>query len=147
MAHERLQRAGIYAAPGKGIASAVAQHVDVDGKGQPGGLTKPFNELLGAIDGQRRVRTSKSSARRGAGPQKTRQGCRHPHRERLGAIVHLLCPHSGVVWKCLGCGLRRSRTPALYFAIAVAAGSTVCRWRRCNAVEQRTSNRPGPACR
>ena len=101
MAHERLQRAGIYAAPGKGIASAVAQHVDVDGKGQPGGLTKPFNELLGAIDGQRRVRTSKSSARRGAGPQKTRQGCRHPHRERLGAIVHLLCPHSGVVWKCL----------------------------------------------
>ena len=53
MPHERLQRAGVYPAPGKGISCAVAKHVDVDGKGQSGGLAKPFNELLGAIDGQR----------------------------------------------------------------------------------------------
>ena len=53
MAHERLQRAGIYAAPGKGIASAVAQHVDVDGKGQSRDLAEPFNKLLRAVDGQR----------------------------------------------------------------------------------------------
>jgi len=53
MPHERLQRAGVYPAPGKGISCAVAKHVDVDGKGQSGGLAKPFNELLSAVDGQR----------------------------------------------------------------------------------------------
>src|SRR6516165_6521606 len=53
MTHEGLQRAGIYPASGKGIASAVAQHVDVDGKGQSRDLAEPFNKLLRAVDGQR----------------------------------------------------------------------------------------------
>ena len=53
MTHEGLQRAGIYPASGKGIASAVAKHVDVNWEGKSSGLTKPFKELLGAIDGQR----------------------------------------------------------------------------------------------
>jgi len=53
MPHEGLQRAGIHSAPRKGIASAVAKHVDVNWEGKSSGLTKPFKELLGAIDGQR----------------------------------------------------------------------------------------------
>ena len=53
MTHEGLQRAGIYPASGEGVASAMAQHVDVNWEGKSSGLTKPFNELLSAVNGQR----------------------------------------------------------------------------------------------
>ena len=49
MPHEGLQRPGVDTSPCKGIASAMAQHVNVDREGQSGSFAKPFNELLGAI--------------------------------------------------------------------------------------------------
>jgi hypothetical protein len=48
--HEGLQRPGIDAASRKRIAGRVPQHVSMDREWQPGGLAKPLNELLGAID-------------------------------------------------------------------------------------------------
>jgi hypothetical protein len=45
MPHECLQRPGVDTSPRKGIASAVAQHVDVDGKRHslPGRATSEVN--------------------------------------------------------------------------------------------------------
>jgi hypothetical protein len=50
--HEGLQRPGINPAPRQGIPGRVPEHVGMDEEWQPGGLPKPLNELLGAVNRQ-----------------------------------------------------------------------------------------------
>ncbi len=51
MAHECLQRPRIDPAAGQGVPGSVAQHVSVDREWQLSGHAKPFNQLLGTVDG------------------------------------------------------------------------------------------------
>jgi len=55
MAHEGLQGPGIDSSGRQGVASGMAQHVGMYSEWQLSGLAKPFNQLLGAIDGKRRL--------------------------------------------------------------------------------------------
>jgi hypothetical protein len=51
MAHEGLQGPCIDSTSRQGVTSSMTQHVSMDREWQPSGLTKPFYELLGAVDG------------------------------------------------------------------------------------------------
>jgi hypothetical protein len=51
MAHEGLQCPCIDSTSRQGVTSSMTQHVSMDREWQPSGLTKPFYELLGAVDG------------------------------------------------------------------------------------------------
>jgi hypothetical protein len=50
MPHEGLQRPRIDSTRRQSVASSVPQHMSMDWKWQPGGLAKPFYELLSAVD-------------------------------------------------------------------------------------------------
>ena len=53
MAHECLQGPRIDSSGCQGVASSMPQHVSVDREWQLSGRPKPFNQLLGAVDGKR----------------------------------------------------------------------------------------------
>jgi hypothetical protein len=55
MAHEGLQRSRIDSSGRQRVAGSVPQHVSMGREWQLGGLAKPFYELLGAVDGKRRL--------------------------------------------------------------------------------------------
>ena len=61
MTHEGLQRACIDPATSQGIPSSVAQHVSVDREWQLSGHAKPFNQLLGTIDGRGALRSDRNT--------------------------------------------------------------------------------------
>jgi len=50
--HEGLQRSCLNPSARQGVTSGMAQHVRMDREGQLSGHAKPFNQLLGAVDGQ-----------------------------------------------------------------------------------------------
>jgi len=53
--HERLQRPGVDTATSERIAGCMAEHVRVDRERKVGGLAEPLDQLLGAVDRQRRL--------------------------------------------------------------------------------------------
>ena len=55
MAHKGLQRSCIDSARGQGVPSGMAQHVSMDREWQVSSHTKPFNQLLGTVDGEGRL--------------------------------------------------------------------------------------------
>jgi hypothetical protein len=54
MPHESLKRPCIDSTGGQSVASSMAQHVGMDREWQLGGLAKPLDQPLRAIDGKRR---------------------------------------------------------------------------------------------
>ena len=55
MTHEYLKRPSIDSTGRQSVSRSMAQHVSVDLEWQICGLAKPFNQLLGAVDGKRRL--------------------------------------------------------------------------------------------
>jgi len=55
MAHKGLQRPRIDPASRQGVSGGMAQHVRMDREWQLSGLAKPFNQLLGTVDGKGRL--------------------------------------------------------------------------------------------
>src|ERR1700756_1051418 len=55
MAHKGLKRPCVDSARRQGVSGSVPQHVGVDLEWQLSGFAKPFNQLLGTVDGKRRL--------------------------------------------------------------------------------------------
>ena len=61
MAHKGLQCPRIDSAGCQGVSRSMAQHVSMYPEWQLSSLAKPFNQLLGAVDGMRSDKNTKSA--------------------------------------------------------------------------------------